>query len=128
MVVCVFVSMDPAQTDFILLTYIQKNWKKYLSKSKDLFVICRVDEKLRVKITDNALSRDLFPTDYYCLGDNENRPIKWLALESLQQKQFTAASDVVIESIYSIILYLWKFNIPFKAYFFTFFKYEYFLV
>jgi hypothetical protein len=55
----------------------------------------RVDEKLRVRVTDNALSRDLFPTDYYCLGDNENRPIKWLAIESLQHKQFTGASDVV---------------------------------
>jgi hypothetical protein len=54
-----------------------------------------VDEKLRVRVTDNALSRDLFPTDYYCLGDNENRPIKWLAIESLQHKQFTGASDVV---------------------------------
>jgi RYK receptor-like tyrosine kinase len=53
-----------------------------------------VDEKLRVRITDNALSRDLFPTDYYCLGDNENRPIKWLAIESLLHKQFTGASDV----------------------------------
>ena len=55
----------------------------------------RVDEKLRVRVTDNALSRDLFPTDYYCLGDNENRPIKWLAIESLLHKQFTGASDVV---------------------------------
>jgi len=48
-----------------------------------------------VRVTDNALSRDLFPTDYYCLGDNENRPIKWLAIESLLHKQFTGASDVV---------------------------------
>ncbi|XP_068085426.1 tyrosine-protein kinase RYK [Anabrus simplex] len=55
---------------------------------------CVVDEKLRVKVTDNALSRDLFPGDYYCLGDNENRPIKWLAIESLLHKQFTGASDV----------------------------------
>ena len=54
-----------------------------------------MDEKLRVRVTDNALSRDLFPTDYYCLGDNENRPIKWLAIESLLHKQFTGASDVV---------------------------------
>ncbi|XP_021931204.1 tyrosine-protein kinase Dnt-like isoform X1 [Zootermopsis nevadensis] len=55
---------------------------------------CVVDEKLRVRVTDNALSRDLFPADYYCLGDNENRPIKWLATESLLHKQFTGASDV----------------------------------
>ncbi|OBS68775.1 hypothetical protein A6R68_02689, partial [Neotoma lepida] len=33
-----------------------------------------IDDTLQVKITDNALSRDLFPMDYHCLGDNENRP------------------------------------------------------
>lgn len=53
-----------------------------------------VDDKLRVQITDNALSRDLFPADYHCLGDNENRPIKWLAIESLLQKTFSTSSDV----------------------------------
>jgi len=28
------------------------------------------------------------------LGDNENRPVKWLALESLLKKEFTQSSDV----------------------------------
>lgn len=55
---------------------------------------CVVDDWLQVKITDNALSRDLFPNDYHCLGDNENRPVKWLAIESLIKKEFTWASDV----------------------------------
>lgn len=55
----------------------------------------RVDDKLRVQITDNALSRDLFPADYHCLGDNENRPVKWLSIEGLTQKTFSTASDVV---------------------------------
>ncbi|XP_058799259.1 tyrosine-protein kinase Dnt-like [Phymastichus coffea] len=55
---------------------------------------CVVDDELRVQITDNALARDLFPQDYYCLGDNENRPIKWLAIESLLNKSFSTASDV----------------------------------
>ncbi|XP_046742796.1 tyrosine-protein kinase Dnt-like isoform X1 [Diprion similis] len=55
---------------------------------------CVVDDDLRVQITDNALARDLFPQDYHCLGDNENRPIKWLAIESLTNKTFTTASDV----------------------------------
>lgn len=27
-----------------------------------------IDDTLQVKITDNALSRDLFPMDYHCLG------------------------------------------------------------
>uniref|UniRef100_A0A8D8M0B9 receptor protein-tyrosine kinase n=1 Tax=Cacopsylla melanoneura TaxID=428564 RepID=A0A8D8M0B9_9HEMI len=55
---------------------------------------CVVDDKLRIQITDNALSRDLFPADYHCLGDNENRPVKWLAIESLVHKSFSTASDV----------------------------------
>nr|XP_045619695.1 tyrosine-protein kinase Dnt-like [Procambarus clarkii] len=55
---------------------------------------CVVDEGLRVKLTDCALARDLYPADYHCLGDNENRPIKWLAMESLAHKVFTPASDV----------------------------------
>ncbi|XP_006621363.1 tyrosine-protein kinase Dnt isoform X1 [Apis dorsata] len=55
---------------------------------------CVVDDDLRVQITDNALARDLFPQDYHCLGDNENRPIKWLAIESLLNKTFSTASDV----------------------------------
>ncbi|XP_075238654.1 tyrosine-protein kinase Dnt [Lycorma delicatula] len=55
---------------------------------------CVVDEKLRIQITDNALARDLFPADYHCLGDNENRPIKWLSIESLTNKTFSSASDV----------------------------------
>ncbi|XP_069474158.1 tyrosine-protein kinase RYK isoform X2 [Ambystoma mexicanum] len=55
---------------------------------------CVIDETLQVKITDNALSRDLFPMDYHCLGDNENRPVRWMALESLVNNEFSSASDV----------------------------------
>lgn len=59
------------------------------------FDYSRVDDKLRVQITDNGLSRDLFPGDYHCLGDNENRPIKWLSFESITAKTFSTSSDVV---------------------------------
>lgn len=55
---------------------------------------CVIDDALQVKITDNALSRDLFPMDYHCLGDNENRPVRWMALESLMNNEFSSASDV----------------------------------
>jgi len=50
---------------------------------------------LRVRLTDAALARDLFPQDYHCLGDNENRPIRWMALESLQRNEYSTATDVV---------------------------------
>ncbi|KAF6718650.1 Tyrosine-protein kinase RYK [Oryzias melastigma] len=56
---------------------------------------CVIDDSMQVKITDNALARDLFPMDYHCLGDNENRPVRWMALESLLNNDFSSASDVV---------------------------------
>ncbi|XP_045543923.1 tyrosine-protein kinase RYK isoform X2 [Salmo salar] len=55
---------------------------------------CVIDDSMQVKICDNALSRDLFPMDYHCLGDNENRPVRWMALESLLNHDFSTASDV----------------------------------
>ena len=57
--------------------------------------VSSVDSQLTVQITDNALSRDLFPRDYDCLGDNENRPVKWLAIEALVDRRFSPASDTV---------------------------------
>ncbi|XP_031625418.1 tyrosine-protein kinase Dnt [Contarinia nasturtii] len=54
---------------------------------------CVINEQLQVKLTDSSLARDLFPEDYSCLGDSENRPIKWMALETLQKNEFSEASD-----------------------------------
>ena len=81
-----------------------KLWKNFailLCKVKQLlsffffFFYFSIDDDLNVKVTDCALSRDLFPQDYCCLGDNENRPVKWMAVESLEKLRFTVASDVV---------------------------------
>ncbi|CAG5117591.1 unnamed protein product, partial [Candidula unifasciata] len=55
---------------------------------------CVVGAELVVKVTDNSLARDLFPADYNCLGDNENRPVKWMAIEAIMHKRFSPASDV----------------------------------
>ncbi|KAL9924357.1 tyrosine-protein kinase Drl [Glossina fuscipes] len=55
---------------------------------------CVIDEQLRVKLCDSSLSRDLFPLDYHCLGDGENRPIKWMSLEAIQKKHYNEGSDV----------------------------------
>ncbi|XP_022915557.2 tyrosine-protein kinase Dnt-like [Onthophagus taurus] len=64
---------------------------------------CVIDDRLELKITDSGLAKDLFPDDYCCLYDNENRPIKWLSIETLTHKQFTAASDV-----WSFGIVLWE--------------------
>ncbi|KAH1029788.1 hypothetical protein HUJ05_002957 [Dendroctonus ponderosae] len=53
-----------------------------------------VGEKFDIKITDNCLSRDMFPNDYFCVGDKESKPIKWMALESLVYDQWTLQTDV----------------------------------
>lgn len=64
---------------------------------------CLINPELKIQIADNALSRDLFPGDYHCLGDNKNRPIKWMAVESLEYKKFSTASD-----IWSFGVLLWE--------------------
>ncbi|XP_042903004.1 tyrosine-protein kinase RYK isoform X2 [Parasteatoda tepidariorum] len=55
---------------------------------------CVVNEDLQIKLADNALARDLFPNDYHCLCDSENRPIKWLAVESIVRNEFSFETDV----------------------------------
>ena len=60
-----------------------------------LIFLDSIGDHLHVKLTDMALSRDFFPNDYHCLGDNENRPIKWMAIESIDHREFSTASDVV---------------------------------
>jgi len=55
---------------------------------------CVVDERLGVRITDSALARDVFPNDYHCLGDELNRPVKWLSPESLLTYSQEAPGDV----------------------------------
>ena len=55
-------------------------------------------DDLTVKLTDYALSHDLFPQDYDCLpmdAANESRPLKFMAIESINDRRFSTASDVV---------------------------------
>ena len=75
--------------DTLLMTLVFDGWLLFL------YAAFRVNDQLRVKLCDTALSRDLHPSDYHCLGDNENRPIKWMALESIARKEYSSASDVV---------------------------------
>ncbi|OBS70489.1 hypothetical protein A6R68_00968, partial [Neotoma lepida] len=60
---------------------------------KDLAVRnCVIDGTLQVIITDNALSGDWIPTDH-CPGENENRPVRWMALESLVNNELSSVSN-----------------------------------
>ena len=65
-----------------------------------------MDESFTVKVTDSALSPDLFPEDYpavnvysrdYRSHEPIPRPIKWMAIESLVEQKFTQATDTVKE-------------------------------
>jgi len=64
---------------------------------------CFLTEKQSLKLCDSALSRDLFPSDYHCLGDNNNRPIKWMPLESINHNRYSRASDV-----WSYGVFMWE--------------------
>lgn len=71
-------------------------------------------DDLTVKLTDHALSRELFPQDYDCLpGDssNETRPLKFMAIESITDRRFSTASDAV--SLVFCCLWLDCFNYTF---------------
>lgn len=55
-----------------------------------------------MKLTDHALSRDLFPEDYDCLPmdmSSESLPLKFMAIESIRDRRFSTASDVVCSTI-----------------------------
>ncbi|XP_068232377.1 tyrosine-protein kinase Dnt-like [Palaemon carinicauda] len=55
---------------------------------------CVVSEKQQLRITDAALSRDLFPSDYESMGIEASRPIKWMAYEAINDNIASTASDV----------------------------------
>ena len=76
-----------------LLYYIHVNVKHYL-----LFThYYRLDDDLRVKVADFGLSRDLydFTNVYQSTARNAKLPVKWMAPESIENRQYTSKSDVV---------------------------------
>ncbi|KAK2152664.1 hypothetical protein LSH36_322g03037 [Paralvinella palmiformis] len=57
---------------------------------------CMIDETNTVKVADFGLSKNLYEKDYYSsTRDRKTKlPVKWMALESLEEFRFTIKSDV----------------------------------
>lgn len=64
---------------------------------------CWLDTNLSLKLSDYALSRDMFPEDYHCLNDDESKPIYWMALETLNENVNNFQSE-----IWSCGVFLWE--------------------
>jgi len=77
-----------------LLTALKHIHKRHIVHKDVAARNCYLTPSLSVKLCDPALSKDLFPGDYHCLGDNENRPVKWMAIESIASASFAPSSDV----------------------------------
>ena len=60
----------------------------------------RVDEDGLVKVADFGLTKQLYEQEYFSTSDRTAKmPIKWMALESLEDYKFTTKSDVVSSQI-----------------------------
>ena len=59
----------------------------------------RIDSNNVIKVADFGLSEDIYAKNYYRQSDTEEckvkLPIKWMALESLQDGVFSEKTDVV---------------------------------
>lgn len=73
------------------------------------YVFYRVDDKLRVKIGDFGLSRNIHYKDYYQLthAHTAKVPVKWLAMESLFDHIFNEKTDVVRCMVSFLIYNTW---------------------
>ena len=87
-------------------------------------MVFRIDDNSIVKVADFGLSKDLYDKDYYASSDKGKRkmPIKWMALESLEDYVFTIKSDVVSDVCHCVLHYsiTWtpfQIHVPFEQQF-----------
>ncbi len=56
----------------------------------------RVDDNTVAKIADFGMARDVYGNEYYKVSDKHRPlPVKWMAIESLENYKFTTKTDVV---------------------------------
>jgi hypothetical protein len=60
-----------------------------------------LDADYSVRITDHALSKDLFPEDYQLFDEVELLPLKWMSIETLERN----------EIVYSVWSEVWSFGV-----------------
>ena len=54
-----------------------------------------VDSDLILKLSDFGLSRDMKDSNlYYMQGVEDRLPVRWMAVESITDREFTVMSDV----------------------------------
>ena len=54
-----------------------------------------IDEEMFLKISDFGLSRDVYSNNSYHMAHNKDRlPVRWMAIESIMDREFSVASDV----------------------------------
>ena len=63
----------------------------------------RVDVNAVAKIADFGMARDVYGNEYYKVSDKHRPlPVKWMAIESLENYKFTTKTDVVNISFYAL--------------------------
>ena len=53
-----------------------------------------IDHDMILKIADFGLARDIYIDPCYQMTSNDKLPIRWMAVESIVNREFTTTSDV----------------------------------
>lgn len=71
--------------------------------SRPIYHVNRLDRDYTVKVTDGALAQHLYPECYYTLF-GATRPVRWAAVETLQEGLCTSRSNIVSSFYVSIYM------------------------
>ena len=80
----------------------------------NIFLLKRIDDAWRIKVADFGLSENTGSKDYFRQNTDEANgaklPVKWMAMESLEQGVFSEKTDVVglnyamnVGNLYSVL-------------------------